>query len=810
MKKFTKVLMSFVMALSVFGFTACNDRPAIESENLKGQNAKLQEQYAELAQKLEEYKCKCEAVDLSGYATIAMLDNYVTKAMLQHTVDSLSDVIAEGDSINMAKAIEALTTAQEALDSVMNMQYLKDSVNQILFDLAELKAIVMRDTMRIYILEHEFDTLRSDVDSILDVLDDFATWEALQEQALRIDTLYDYVADLYERDSLTKARVDSLSEIVDSIADQVEINRQNIDTLFKHVNSIEDALSKTIYSMQIQGTVNPVFGSFALPVGLQSNVLMAYYGEGPDHAVTFPAILGDNSDLVYDAYALTANDVAMLNSPATITLNAQEKLISAPGKLYLTVNPNTADLTETEFLLVNSQAEESGIKLDSIVPSTDVLTWGYNRAPAKGQSPVGFYEATASLDEADIDAVKINIAAQELASAVKDAVQNPGKHTINSLATVLMEQVQLNNNHPRNGVQAIWTDSLGEHKVMSDLSIMATAVKPLSYATLNGFGIGSALDSKLPHITPLHELDAQTIVDRINNNADLTVNFVAHFNLDHSSLTINFAPIALPDASGLAVHVVIPAAGSFPGYNENIPLNDVSSFVAQMQTSLNTTIGTWSAEATAQVQTEVNKLIDNVNNQLNAMMNNPTTGINAQANQKIQDVLNSVANMTVSKYNQLVPTANKFINLYNRVYNKMISLLDNPNKLLQVAMFCKGSDGNLHHLSTNSLLPTVFNGTGAYELFPTSYTLDVVVPAYAKFVAVTNVWSATDNAQAGDAACVSALQIANAGQYLNTVLEGGRYGIAASLQAGFTYEIFYSAVDYSGKISQRKYYVTVK
>lgn len=803
MKKFTKVLMSFVMALSVFGFTACNDRLAIESDNVKGQNAKLQEQYAELAQKLEEYKCKC---DLSGYATIAMLDNYVTKAMLQHTVDSLSDVIAEGDSINMAKAIEALTTAQEALDSVMNMQYLKDSVNQILFDLAGLKAIVMRDTMRIYILEHEFDTLRSDVDSILDVLDDFATWEALQEQALRIDTLYDYVADLYEKDSLTNARVDSLYEIVDSIADQVEINRQNIDTLFKHVNSIEDALSKTIYSMQIQGTVNPVFGSFALPVGLQSNVLMAYYGEGPDHAVTFPAILGDNSDLVYDAYALTANDVAMLNSPATITLNAQEKLISAPGKLYLTVNPNTADLTETEFLLVNSQAEESGIKLDSIVPSTDVLTWGYNRAPAKGQSPVGFYEATASLDEADIDAVKINIAAQELASAVKDAVQNPGKHTINSLATVLMEQVQLNNNHPRNGVQAIWTDSLGEHKVMSDLSIMATAVKPLSYATLNGFGIGSALDSKLPHITPLHELDAQTIVDKINNNANLHVAFNVDFNLDHSNFQLQFESISFSSAGVLYVHNVLYSPDGYSIYAGDVPVENVDLFCTTLQSELNATVGQWEAAANDKVKTEINKVIDNVNSQFSDMMDD----LNAQANSQVQSVLNSVANMTVSKYNQLVPTVNKFINLYNRVYNKMISLLDNPNKLLQVAMFCKGSDGNLHHLSTNSVLPTVFNGTGAYELFPTSYTLDVVVPAYAKFVAVTNVWSATGNAQAGDAACVSALQNANAGQYLNTVLEGGRYGIAASLQAGFTYEIFYSAVDYSGKISQRKYYVTVK
>ena len=87
----------------------------------------------------------------------------------------------------------------------------------------------------------------------------------------------------------------------------------------------------------------------------------------------------------------------------------------------------------------------------------------------------------------------------------------------------------------------------------------------------------------------------------------------------------------------------------------------------------------------------------------------------------------------------------------------------------------------------------------------------MLAPAVKKFVGVTNVFKASASAQKGNAECKAALDAVNQGWYFNKVIPGNRYGIAVeNLKAGYTYEIFYSALDFQGKISARKFYVTVK
>ena len=91
-------------------------------------------------------------------------------------------------------------------------------------------------------------------------------------------------------------------------------------------------------------------------------------------------------------------------------------------------------------------------------------------------------------------------------------------------------------------------------------------------------------------------------------------------------------------------------------------------------------------------------------------------------------------------------------------------------------------------------------------MVPTSFNAEILVPAYKKFVAVTNVWDNNTGAEVASKVATTNNNNAN----FNTVLEGNRYGVAFQAEKGYTYEIFYSALDFSGKISQRKYYVTVK
>ena len=72
-----------------------------------------------------------------------------------------------------------------------------------------------------------------------------------------------------------------------------------------------------------------------------------------------------------------------------------------------------------------------------------------------------------------------------------------------------------------------------------------------------------------------------------------------------------------------------------------------------------------------------------------------------------------------------------------------------------------------------------------------------------KYVAVTAAFDKDGNS------VESVARAANTGD-LNTVLDGQTRAINFNGQSGYTYEITYSAVDFSGYISNTKYYVQVK
>jgi hypothetical protein len=233
-----------------------------------------------------------------------------------------------------------------------------------------------------------------------------------------------------------------------------------------------------------------------------------------------------------------------------------------------------------------------------------------------------------------------------------------------------------------------------------------------------------------------------------------------------------------------------------------------------LQTTINTyfneqfdtTIDSWNASINAEINQQVNSLINSINQQLDAF----TTDVQGQLNSEIQRIVDDAKGQVMSKFEGYVDRLNKFIGKLNSVINRVNRILDNPNRFLQTVMVYEGADRQFHLMSTDKRFPTVFRGSGAINIYPTSYNAEIAAPAYKKFIAVTNVYRGTASAQDGDPACISALNAANSHEFFNEVIEGGRYGVAFVPTNGFTYEIFYSALDYSGRISQRKYYVTVK
>ena len=118
------------------------------------------------------------------------------------------------------------------------------------------------------------------------------------------------------------------------------------------------------------------------------------------------------------------------------------------------------------------------------------------------------------------------------------------------------------------------------------------------------------------------------------------------------------------------------------------------------------------------------------------------------------------------------------------------------------------ANGSFARLSESAKYPAHVNAT-RLSLLPTSYNAEIIAPAFKKFIAVTNVSKDGVSAKGGDMDCKSVLDEANNQQSINEVIDGGYNGfIGFTGKAGYTYEILYTAVDYTGKVVVKKFYVT--
>ena len=580
--------------------------------------------------------------------------------------------------------------------------------------------------------------------------------------------------------NLLNSRIDTLTNRIDTI-------ETKLDELTGRVDVLEDRFNRAIYSIELNGTTNPVFGYMALPFDVTSNMLLAYYGTN-SLPIEFPT--ANNSLLVNGSAQLSAAEAARLNI-GQFTKAGGSVLVgenAGAGKIYFFINPGEVDINETyQFSLVNSIGEACPIELDTVVPSEEVLYAGVNRAPGKEKSPYSFYEAPALLPEDNCEEANFNLNTEALKQNAKEFYhllkREPNNASFTSLAAsllgVLSRPAQLY------ALKVEWPDTLGEmHSCKSAAKITANSIKPLSYAALQDVNFPN-----FPLLRPFDELPNYQI-----NVGDID------FSLNVGSANITLAGIDFSTLSSVNISVNVPEiVGGVPTGNtvvETVPLDNLEAW---LDSTFNDGIADWEAS----VNNEVNSLISQINNQVSNQVNgmlSPIQGVIDQANGMITNLIGK-GNTAISYYNRFVTKANAAI---TRINNKLTS----PNQFLQVTMLYEGN-GEFHFLSNSRVAPSVFNcsgSTGAIVLYPTSFNAEILVPAYKKFVAVTNVWDNNTGAEVASKVATTNNNNAN----FNTVLEGNRYGVAFQAEKGYTYEIFYSALDFSGKISQRKYYVTVK
>lgn len=298
--------------------------------------------------------------------------------------------------------------------------------------------------------------------------------EALKQQLAAIQTNHDEdVAALNTRidevqttittlQAALEGDIEGLQTQVDDIQTQIDAIKADVDDLKEKVADIQNYLKKQITGIQVETAKNPVFGSVNTPFGINSNVLMGFYGN------------------------LEVNPSALNNTPFKGTEAGE--VVSSAGQLYLTINPITNDFTGVKLNLVNTKGEVAkGVELSAVEACDEELKFGYTRADVETGAANGFYVATAEIT--DVEAAKLNINRDALVGAARDLYHNKLNANFTNIAKVVFDQV--NGITPAYAVEAAWTEGEGEaaktHKVVSKHEVAATAIKPLGYNSLQEF-----------------------------------------------------------------------------------------------------------------------------------------------------------------------------------------------------------------------------------------------------------------------------------------------------------------------------------
>lgn len=612
-----------------------------------------------------------------------------------------------------------------------------------------------------------------------------------------------------------------------TVMQNIKNNSAAISALQTEVNSILGRINDMVTSLLLQATTNPVFGSVNTPFGVNSMVLMSYYGKLATGLRQFPAkgvsAEYNGKDVDVDWNALTNGKFYPLQNENIIALDDNGK--ASLGNLWFTVNPGTVNnLDFTGFALVNSKEVPAKVSLTNIYKDdkTEFKFGITSRAAGNGN---GLYRATASVAPEDLDAIKINIE-PGLKDALVDAVKN---HTATDIAHMLKTIYnQLQNVCDANALRYTWTskekDVNGnwidrENKVYSNYGLAATAFKPLSFATLYGESF-----RQIPTINPI-ELDKDLV------DLDLKPFKIGDVTLD---IALNISGIEINNVGETVIKVKVPK-------KFDTTVTDPSTGAGEATLPDN-----WEEnpeyydEITVDITKDLQKVVDNLKGSIDEWINGNGTeekpGLNQQINSAVKDAVdkafngpdgfiakiegqvNDMMGSIQDKLDSLVDKVNKdylgkvnsLINKVKKVSARINKILSDPNHYLQATMLYKNGSNQLGLLSTNPKQPSQFKGNGqAIELWATTYNYETLCPVFKKFVGVTKV---TKN---GTEDCPELAKEANsaAGSFMGEVINGDANRVVLNVKnatAGvYTYEIAYQALDFTGHTSTVKCYVQV-
>lgn len=564
-----------------------------------------------------------------------------------------------------------------------------------------------------------------------------------------------------------KGKVDGVDSRVSALErlrlTDAEAAKKITDALNKRLNSVSGSLNSALDALleqkldgiTVNATENPVTGYWnASFTGLNLKLASSFYGT---------AVVNPSTKNGVNWGEFEPGDVLGKGGNA--------------GYLYVSLNPTEIDPSLVKVELVNSQGEPAkGFELGAIENTDKVLTFG---TKATSVSANGFYQVPVIASDPQNDGVEFDKGA--LAAAAKNVLnelRNPKENDLDlsKIASALYKNIPVLTAY---GVKAEYylynpdTQNLELHKTIkhavSDYDIAAVAVKPVSFnflkdnATLDKLSDWAVENFRLPSLSS--KLDK--VIDALN--VEISYDKADEF-YTYSVITPN-GLFCQQDGNDVVI------------YGQGTDLNNGQLIDGELYRIKNATVekkfistGGSAAEFVFVIKTKDSTIAD-----LLASANKQIAG-------KLQPIKNVLSNVN-AKWENVIAKVNPLL-------SKVASKIGSANKLLQPTILYVDQNGNPNTLSTiGGRLGTRFVGKdGAITLYATSWTAELLAPAYKKSISVLE-----------DGATVTLAD----GKSAAEPFDGSINKVIFKATKTGTYTIVYKAIDYSGVEVEKTFKVNV-
>lgn len=539
-----------------------------------------------------------------------------------------------------------------------------------------------------------------------------------------------------------------------------EAAKKITDALNKRLNSVSGSLNSALDALleqkldgiTVNATENPVTGYWnASFTGLNLKLASSFYGVAAEGTDEWGEVIEPNQVLGKGGNA---------------------------GYLYVSLNPTEIDPSLVKVELVNSQGEPAkGFELGSIENTDKVLTFGTKAASVSAN---GFYQVPVIASDPQNDGVEFDKGA--LAAAAKNVLnelRNPKENDLDlsKIASALYKNIPVLTAY---GVKAEYylynpdTQNLELHKTIkhavSDYDIAAVAVKPVSFnflkdnATLDKLSDWAVENFRLPSLSS--KLDK--VIDALN--VEISYDKADEF-YTYSVITPN-GLYCQQDGNDVVI------------FGQGTNLDNGQIVDGELYRIKNATVekkflstGGSAVEFVFVIKTKDSTIAD-----LLASANKQIAG-------KLQPIKNVLSNVN-AKWENVIAKVNPLL-------QKVSSKIGSANKLLQPTILYVDQNGNPNTLSTiGGRLGTRFVGTGATTLYATSWTAELLAPAYKKSISVLEKGATVTLADGTTSAAEP--------------FDGSINKVIFNATKAGKYTIVYKAIDYSGVEVEKTFNVVVE